>query len=321
MILGMVSESDIISIGNNPVTEIPYCVKGRPVGEVFKKNAHVLLVHIHSLCQRKAGACVATTKYLGKIIGKSERQVTYYIKYLKDTGQINIHTSNPIKNSNFRKNPRLFYKKRIIQSKHDHHPDYYQEVNNIHFSDLSRKEKSNEIKSLVSTMVVNVKTHEKLVDYKGRPLNPKRVGYETPEYFESTLPPVVASTTAVTSSPPALSPAAFVAVRLPKPAQKQEEKIDVKKLLEDTENDPGYIEFMKNRRPPPPPDDLDEYQEPEEGNELRDLLRRLNKKRQTESDSFWDSIQDGFKETVEEEKPLDYHVKLNLINPYTKKPL
>lgn len=252
----------------------PYYVKGKLVGEKFRKGAHLLLVNIHALCQSKAGACIATTKYLAKIMKKSVRQVTYYIKFLKDTGQIHIHTSEPIRNKDFSKGRSLFYKKRIVQSLHDHKPDYYDEVNNIRFNTNTRSHRKH-FKALIAGMQPKVRLHKTLVDYKGRLLGPERVGRMTTEYFAQQLE-----------------------LLYPKPTEEQE-----------------LAAYVASRPPPKEPEILDE--EPEEGNELRDLKERLKRKRAKESDEFWENID---KEEIIEE-PIDFILKLNIINPFTKKPL
>lgn len=312
----MEETEEFYSVGKEVTEEIPYFVKGKPVGERFKKNAHVLLVHIHSLCQRKQGACIATTKYFSKIMGKGLRQITYYIKYLKDTGQIFVHTSNPIKNENFRRSSKLFYKKRIIQSKHDHHPDCYEEVNNIYFSESTKKEKISKINDLVIKSEINVRTHKKLIDYKGRPLSPKKTGTMTTEYFEARLerevPKVEASVCVAVEAPKQIPVSICNSIVEPK---------NIKSVSNELDNDPGYLQFMKNRRPPQKPEDEEKYEEPEEGHELRDLMERLYEKRVKESDSFWNELENGFKQEEEEEKPLDFKIKLKLINPFNKKPL
>lgn len=264
--------------GEGPVgISDPYYVKGKLVGERFKKQAHLLLVNIHGLCQSEKGACIATTSYLAKIVGKSVRQVTYYMKYLKDTGQIHVHTSEPIKNKDFSKSRKLFYKKRIIQSLHDHKPDYYDEVNNIRFNSPKRSHRK-QFKALITGMEPKVRLHKSLVDYKGRLLGPERVGVTTPEYF----------------------------------AQQLELLYPTKKQLNEEQELAAYIASRPPARDPEEPD-----LEPEDGHELRDLRDRLRKKRQEESDLFWDTIDD--EDIIEE--PLDYSVRLNIIDPYTKKPI
>lgn len=264
--------------GEGPVRiDEPYYVKGKLVGERFKKQAHLLLVNIHGLCQSEKGACIATTSYLAKIVGKSARQVTYYMKYLKDTGQIHVHTSEPIRNKNFSKSRKLFYKKRIIQSLHDHKPDYYDEVNNIRFNSPKRSHKK-QFKALIPTMEPKVRLHKTLVDYKGRLLGPERVGVTTPEFF----------------------------------AQQLELLYPTKKQLTEEQELAAYIASRPPAKDPEEPD-----LEPEDGHELRDLRDRLRKKRQEESELFWDTIDN--EDIIEE--PLDYSVRLNIIDPYTKKPI
>lgn len=148
----------------------------KKVGERFKKQAHVLMIHIHALCQRKAGKCVATTKYLANIIGKSERQTYYYLKYLRDTNQISVVTSDVKRNTNHRIRL-LFYQTRTIQSYHKD-PEGYKEVNDAFFHSNPLK-----IKDISEKFKLNHTLSDKLLDKKGEPLPPERVGKVTPEYF------------------------------------------------------------------------------------------------------------------------------------------
>jgi hypothetical protein len=73
--------------------------------------------------------------------------------------------------------------------------------------------------------------------------------------------------------------------------------------------------YVAARPPAKEPDIIDE--EPEEGNELRDLKERLKRQRAKESDEFWENID----KEEEYEEPIDFILKLNIINPFTKKPL
>ncbi len=61
--------------------------------------SNLLLTHIHNLnTNGKFKVCKATTKYLAKAIGKSERQTYRYLKFLKETGKIENVTSKLRKN-------------------------------------------------------------------------------------------------------------------------------------------------------------------------------------------------------------------------------
>ena len=282
----------------------PYYVKGKKVGEKFKNSAHILLVNIHALCQSKKGACIATTKYMSKMIKKSVRQVTYYLKYLKDTGQIYVHTSEPIRNQDFSKGRSLFYRKRIVQSLHDHKPDYYDDVNNIRFNTPKRVQKK-KLQELTTKMAPKVRLHTTVTDYKGRLLGPNRTGKMTHEYWqarfeaESAHIPVIKAAVKPTVDSRQQSFTEFNAFDAYYSARK------LALAAEQAEQDEMQA-YIAARPPPVEPEEIDE--EPEEGNELRDLMERLKKKRIAESEVFWDTID----EEEEAEKPIEFKVKLNL---------
>lgn len=142
----------------------------------FKKQAHVLMVHIHSLCQRKLGKCVATTKYLSELIGKSERQTYYYLKYLKDTKQIHVSSGEiKVDKRRYMSKKSIFYQNRIIQSYHQD-PSGSKEINNSFFNKTELNIKNIEIK--------DDKLNDKLLDKTGAPLPPEKVGVVTKEFFE-----------------------------------------------------------------------------------------------------------------------------------------
>jgi hypothetical protein len=261
--------------GEGPIgIDEPYYVKGKLVGEKFRKSAHLLMLSIHGLCQAKKGACIATTKFLAKSLNKSVRQVTYYLKFLKDTGQIHVKTSDPIRNKDFSKGRGLFYKKRIVQSMHDHKPDGYDEFNKIKFNEPKRTHKKS-FKALIASLSPKIRIHSKLVDYKGKLLGPERVGRMTTEFFAQQLE-----------------------LMYPKPTEEQE-----------------LAAYIASRPPAKEPEEID--LEPEDGNELSDLRERMRRSRIKESEVFWENID----KEEEYEEPLEFTIKLNIINPYTKKPL
>jgi hypothetical protein len=269
-----------------------YYLKGKKVGKRFKQNAHILLIHIHSLCQRENGVCNATSEYFCKIMGKQRRQVTYYLQYLRETGQIHVHTSAAKREIN-RFGGVKFYKKRLIQSYHDHKPDHYDTVNELFFKAPEK------IKTFAKKMEFAVKTHKVLVDYKGRILPPERVGYETPEFFKEKLDRLF----------PDQKGNAIIQEQV-----KIEPKVELKESvsIEDLDSDPDFIMFKKNRVVKEPDEIIDE---PDPGNELRDLRERLRKKREEESEKFWQELD---KEEEEKHEPLNFSIKLNLKIPYRK---
>jgi hypothetical protein len=78
----------------------------------FEKYAEVCLTYIYDLAHRDRdiASCIATTKYLASKLGKSTRQVTRYIKYLKENNKIQINTDSPKRDTITGK----FYQKRQI---------------------------------------------------------------------------------------------------------------------------------------------------------------------------------------------------------------
>lgn len=89
----------------------------------FNKNCELLLIHIENMNNGKMKKCNATTTYLAKAIGKSERQTYRYLTHLQKNGLIVRETS---KLSRDKKRNNL-YKLRSIKTteKVEKHPQKY----------------------------------------------------------------------------------------------------------------------------------------------------------------------------------------------------
>lgn len=109
----------------------------------FLINCELLLIHICNLSKGKMKNCVATTKYLAKAIGKSERQVYRYLKELKEHYLIETETGK-LKTTKFRKKYRL---RKIIPTCEK--PKNSREILAIYFDIEVSKEEKKEITKFI----------------------------------------------------------------------------------------------------------------------------------------------------------------------------
>lgn len=288
----------------------PFYVRGKPIGDGFKKSAHELLIHIYSLTQRSKGVCVATTNYLSKLVNKSPRQIYYYLSYLKTFGYINVETSKAKRN----KDPsyhRLFYKNRFIQTYCKEPPEGTEEVNNIHFSDKPKKQKRNEISNIIKGITKQPVLQKRLLNKKGVPLPPEKVGKVTEEYFNLRLHYL--------GKYPNASDAEIAKKMKTVPENYSFDFGDIVKEVkpENIEVKPisGAVAFYMKQ--------FEDF-EPEEGHELEKTIKGMNDKDEDARAKFYKRIfsDDPWEEEVEEtvEPLMVKEIHLNLVNPWKPPP-
>lgn len=132
----------------------------------FIQQTNLLMIFLHSLSTGKFKYCNATTAYLAKAMRRSERTVYRYLKYLKETGQIEVSTTKFSRDKQTSKP----FKIRFIRSKHWEKPHLFKEVMRVYFNEaLTPQQKYKCIQILITASEVpkydNLKLNEQMVPY------------------------------------------------------------------------------------------------------------------------------------------------------------